>query len=114
MIKEYGQPFYLPIDGGRIVGFMPFPKWYANSILQNLNSVRWLHYSEDNHNTTSASINYFKPENCGIIMGDNVRYEQFKQFGSVWYVKVTVSYNVTATWFVGLGFTAYQPFNTKS
>ena len=26
MVKEFSLPYYVPIPGGRIVGFIPFPK----------------------------------------------------------------------------------------
>ena len=49
---QYTTPslsYYLPIAGGRILGFIPFPKgisamWNAISLVQDLNSCRRVHF----------------------------------------------------------------------
>ena len=47
--RKTSLPYYLPIAGGRIVGFMPFPravsvKWNANSLVLDLNVNRQVHF----------------------------------------------------------------------
>ena len=48
--EEPSLPYYLPISGGRIIGFIPFSAmWNAISLVQDLNSY------DDNHYTTVTS-----------------------------------------------------------
>ena len=44
--EELSLPYYLHIAGGRIIGFMTFPKgmWNAISLVQDLNSCRRVHF----------------------------------------------------------------------
>ena len=47
--EEPSLPYYLPIAGGRIIGFIPFPKGIsamgnAISLVQDLNSFRRVHF----------------------------------------------------------------------
>ena len=49
MAEEPSLSYYLPIAGGRIIGFTPFPKgisamWNAISLVQDLNSYRRVHF----------------------------------------------------------------------
>ena len=44
---EPSLPYYWPIAGGRIIGFIPFPRvlvWNAISLVQDLNSCRRVHF----------------------------------------------------------------------
>ena len=39
--KEPSLPFYLPINGGRIIGFMPFPRVLMKCEIQSASSRIW-------------------------------------------------------------------------
>ena len=58
--EEPSLPYYLPIDGGRIIGFMPFPKVLVLCEMQSVSSRIWTHVAvsisyDDNHYTTGTS-----------------------------------------------------------
>ena len=46
-----------PIAGGRIVGFIPFPKGISivNRLVQDLNLSCWVHFHNGNHYTTTST-----------------------------------------------------------
>ena len=60
---EPSLPYYLPIAGGRIIGFIPFPRVLVQCEMQLAWSRIWtrvvvsLSY-DDNHYTTGTSISY--------------------------------------------------------
>ena len=59
--EQISLPYYLPIAGGRIIGFTPFPRVLvlcenAISLVQDLNSCRHVPFpTTDNHYTTVTS-----------------------------------------------------------
>ena len=60
-------PHYLPIAGGRIIGFVPFPRVLVLCEMQSAASRIWTHVAvsisnDDNHYTTGASRNW-----CGSV-----------------------------------------------
>ena len=45
--EEHSLPYYLPIAGGRIIGFIPFPRGISAmwiSLIEDLNSCRCVHF----------------------------------------------------------------------
>ena len=58
--EEPSLPYYLPIAGGRIIGFIPFPRVLVLCEMQSVSSriltrVAVSIYYDDNHYTTSTS-----------------------------------------------------------
>ena len=58
--EEPSLPYYLPIAGGRIIGFMPFPRVLALCEMQSVSSRIWTRVAvsipyDDNHYTTGTS-----------------------------------------------------------
>ena len=56
-IKELSLPYYLPIAGGRIIGFIPFPRVLVQCEMQSVTSRIWIRVAvsiayNDNHYTT--------------------------------------------------------------
>ena len=54
-------PYYLPIAGGRIIGFIPFPRVLVLCEMQPVSSRIWTRVAvslsyDDNHYTTGTSI----------------------------------------------------------
>ena len=72
--EEPSLSYYLPIAGGRIIGFIPFPIWYCNQskrwkVLCEMQFVSYRIWTcvavfisyDDDHYTTGTSL---KPFNC--------------------------------------------------
>ena len=58
--EELSLPYYLPIAGGRIIGFIPFPKVLVLCEMQSASSRIWTRIAvsishDDNHYTTDTS-----------------------------------------------------------
>ena len=56
--------YYLPIAGGRIIGFIPFPRVLVLCEMQSVSSRIWTHVAvsisyNDNHHTMGISIGAF-------------------------------------------------------
>ena len=61
--EELSLPYYLPIAGGRIIGFLPFPRVLVLCEMQSISSRIWTRVTvyisyDDNHYTTGTSIHY--------------------------------------------------------
>ena len=61
MSKELNLPYYLPIAGGRIIGFIPFPLVLVLCEMQSASYRIWTRvvvsiFCDDNHFTTSISL----------------------------------------------------------
>ena len=61
--EELSLPYYLPIAGGRIIGFIPFPRVLVLCEMQSVSSRIWTRVAvsisyDDNHYTTDTSIIY--------------------------------------------------------
>ena len=61
--EEPSLPYYLPIAGGRIIGFIPFPRVLVLCEVQSVSSRIWTHVAvsisyDDNHYTTGTSYSY--------------------------------------------------------
>ena len=59
--EEFSLPYYLPIAGGRIIGFIPFPRVLVLCEMQSVSSRFWTRVAvsiscDDNHYTTGTSI----------------------------------------------------------
>ena len=59
--EEPSLPYYLPIAGGRIIGFIPFPRGLVLCEMQSVSSRIWTRITvsisyDDNHYTTGTSI----------------------------------------------------------
>ena len=59
--EEPSLPYYLPIAGGRIIGFIPFPRVLVLCEMQSVLSKNWTRIvvsisCDDNHYTTGTSI----------------------------------------------------------
>ena len=59
--EELSLPYYLPIAGGRIIGFIPFPRVLVLCERQQILSRIWTHVAvsisyDDNHYTMGTSI----------------------------------------------------------
>ena len=59
--EEISLPYYLPIAGGRIIGFIPFPGVLVLCEMQSVSSRIWTRVAvsisyDDNHYTTGTSI----------------------------------------------------------
>ena len=60
MAEEPSLPYYLPIAGGRIIGFIPFPRVLVLCEMQSVSSRIWTRIAvsisyDDNHYTTGTS-----------------------------------------------------------
>ena len=58
--EELSLPYYLPIAGGRIIGFIPFPRVLvlceiAISLVQDLNSHRRIHFQGRNYHKSNCN-----------------------------------------------------------
>ena len=58
--EEPSLPYYLPIAGGRIIGFIPFPTVLVLSEMQSISSRIWTRVAvsisyDDNYYTTGTS-----------------------------------------------------------
>ena len=68
--EEPSLPYYLPIAGGRIIGFIPFPRVLVLCEMQSVSSRMWTRVDvsisyDDNHYTTGTGlivviVSYFK------------------------------------------------------
>ena len=61
MAEEPSLPYYLPIAGGRIIEFIPFPRVLVQCEMQSVSSRIWTRVAvsisyDDNHYTTGTSI----------------------------------------------------------
>ena len=59
--EESSMPYYLPIAGGRIIGFIPFTRVLVLCAMQSVSSRIWTRvavsiFYDDNHYTTGTSI----------------------------------------------------------
>ena len=59
--KEYSLSYYLPIAGGRIIGFIPFPRVLVQCEMRSVSSRIWTRVAvsisyDDNQYTTGTSI----------------------------------------------------------
>ena len=64
--EEPSLPYYLPMGGERIIGFIPFPKVLVLCEMQSVSSRIWTRVVvsisyDDNHYTTSTSITTAPP-----------------------------------------------------
>ena len=71
--EEHSLPYYLPIVGGRIIGFIPFPRVLVLCEMQSVSSKIWTRITvsisyDDNHYTTGTSIFFFFPPSTGQDM----------------------------------------------
>ena len=62
--EETSLPYYLPIAGGRIFGFIPFPRVIVLCEMQSVRSRIWTRISvstscDDNHHTTDTSFVWY-------------------------------------------------------
>ena len=58
--EEPSLPYYLPIAGGRIIGFIPFPRVLVRCEMQSISSRIWTRFTvsisyDDNHYTTGTT-----------------------------------------------------------
>ena len=72
MAEEPSLSYYLPIAGGRIIGFIPFPRVLVLCEMQSVSSRIWtriaVHISYgDNDYTTGTSTNWWLSETCAQI-----------------------------------------------
>ena len=63
--EEPSLPYYLPIAGGRIIGFIPFPRVLVLCEMQSISSRIWTRVAvsipyNDNHYTTGTSFKKMK------------------------------------------------------
>ena len=79
--EELSLPYYLPIVGGRIIGFIPFPRVLVQCEMQSVSSRIWtrvavsISYDDNYYTTDTSSIlwyinNYwlFNAKSCDLIM----------------------------------------------
>ena len=64
MGEETGLPYYLPIAGGRIIGFIPFPSVLVLCEMQSVSSRIWTRIAvsisyNDNHYTTGTPLSLY-------------------------------------------------------
>ena len=62
--EEPSLSYYLPIAGGRIIGFIPFPRVLVRCEMQSVSSRIWTRITvsishDDNHHTTCTSNTYY-------------------------------------------------------
>ena len=62
--EELSLPYYLPMAGGRIIGFIPFPRVLVLCEMPSVSSRIWTRVVvsisyDDNHYTTGTSYIYF-------------------------------------------------------
>ena len=75
--EEPSLPYYLPIAGGRIIGFIPFPRVLVLCEMQSVSSRIWTRVAvsnsyDDNHYTTGTSTdidyNHVLPKKIGVFV----------------------------------------------
>ena len=76
MAEVPSLPYYLPIAGGRIIGFIPFPRVLARCEMQSVSSRIWTCVAvsisfENNHYTTGTSVDYISIGICLKIDVEN-------------------------------------------
>ena len=69
--EEPSQPYYLPIAGRKIPGFIPFPRVLVLCAMQSVSSRIWTCVTvsipcDDNHYTTGTSMNPLIPLSYGL------------------------------------------------
>ena len=62
MVKKPSLSYYLLLTGGRIVGFIPYPKviramWNENSIVPGLNSDHLIDFNDDHYSRITSIEN---------------------------------------------------------
>ena len=85
--KEPSLPYYLPIAGGRIIGFIPFPRVLVLCEMQSVSSRIWTRVAvfisyDDNHYTTGTSLEFYYMPNIIILPNTNTIEDIQKQ---AWY-----------------------------
>ena len=70
--EESSLPYYLPIAGGRIIEFIPFPRVLVLCEMQSVSSRIWTRVAvsisyDDNHYTTGTSIKPRAPQLPWVI-----------------------------------------------
>ena len=70
--KEPSLPYYLPIAGGRIIGFIPFPRVLVLCEMQSVSSRIWTRVAvsisyDDNHYTTGTRTVNYRPYKRKIV-----------------------------------------------
>ena len=96
--EESSLPYYLPITGGRIIGFTPFPNVLVLCEMQSFSSRIWTRVTvsisyDDNNYTTGTSLHHrhlhcaltsfkhhFFVSEDGIICYKNVGYDFMEKF----------------------------------
>ena len=56
LAEEPSVPYYLPIAGGRIIGFIPFPRVLVQCEMHSVQDLNSCEPCDDNHYTTGTSI----------------------------------------------------------
>ena len=79
--EEPSLPYHLPIAGGRIIGFIPFPRVLALYEMQSVSSRIWTRvvmsiFDDDNHYTMGTSILY-DTEQCSERKSHTSRIDWF-------------------------------------
>ena len=69
--EELSLPYYLPIAGGRIIGFIPFPRVLVQYEMQSVSSRIWTRVAvsisyDDNHYTTGTS-----PDTLRVLLAES-------------------------------------------
>ena len=64
-VEQHSLPYYLPIAGGRIIGFIPFPRVLVQCEKQSVSSRIWTRVAvfisnDDNHYTIYIYIYIYK------------------------------------------------------
>ena len=82
MAEEPSVSYYLPIAGGRIIGFIPFPRVLVLCEMQSVSSRIWTRVAvsisyDDNHYTTGTSYTPRAPTNIACSWCD-IATEEFE------------------------------------
>ena len=94
MAEEPGLPYYLPIAGGRIIGFIPFPRVLVLCEMQSMSSRIWTRIAvsisyDDNQYTT------------GMLPLNNQHDSSREEMENTKYVFIAIASSFTQIWSVG-------------
>ena len=104
--EEPSLPYYLLIAGGRIFGFIPFPRVLVLCEMQSVSSKIWTRVAvsisyDDNHYTTGTSL---LPSLPGPLCPGVVAHDKVLSIG-----EIELNYVLMLNWIVWNGFGINQP-----
>ena len=98
--KENSLPYYLPIAGGRIIGFIPFPRVLVLCGMQSTSSNIWtsiavsISYNDNHYTMRTSQIYMYIYMNMCVILSSTSVYESNHLFTTHTYIYVCIRYKM--------------------